>query len=1303
MYSEDFENVPAGSGPVRITSYTGASGETYTADPVWLAYCNGWVMDDTDRGTVPTECGAPVNWDTLGNVTRAMAQYGGADEASAGTNHGVAAWTEDGSYTANDVQFKTVQQIPLTTSNRFLTASGTSGAVCYDGAFADPLTNFYLTDGSTEYPVTATPINPCTSPKAKRFTYPDGKQYPIGVVHGDADKPILYAGSTVGVIMRNSAATGAGNDAAFDDIQILDVTPTVTKAFSPAAVPVGGTSTLTLTVTNTSDLLEKDGWSFTDNLPAGLVVANPANTSTTCTNGTVTATAGGSTVGLSGDLEQGRASCTLSVDVTSASAASYRNCPDANSNLVGVDWTECADVVFAVPQYSITKTATPASGSTVHPGDKVSYSVVVTNTGTVPVDATAVDDLTKVIDDATYDGDAQADTGTVSYAAPKLSWNGTLAAGQSATITYSVTVNDPDAGDGKLDNAVTGNSYSNCTTGTEPGCTTHEDVSGLKVTKTADAATAKPGQKVTYTVTVTNLVGAPRTGVSLSDDLTQVLDDATYDNDVTASSGTAAFASPAITWSGDLAASQSVTITYSVTVNQPDTGDHKLANTVVGPADSNCAAGSADPACSSSVPIAELKIAKSSDAKSPVKPGDKITYTIVLSNPGTADYTGATVTDDLGKDLDDAAYDGDATATSGTVAYAAPVLTWNGDVPAGGSVTITYSVTVNKPAAGDKQVTNAVVGPPDSNCPPGGSDPACSTAGNIAQLTVAKTSDAKNPVKAGDKVTYTVTVTNTGTATYPGAAISDDLTGDLDDATYDGDATASSGTVSYTAPTVSWAGDVAPGQSVTITYSITVGNPDKGDYELSNTAVGPADSNCPQGAKDPRCSTRDRIAALKIAKTSDSRRSPVRPGTKVTYTVTVTNPGKAVYPAAQLTDDLSRDLDDATYDDDAKAVNANGTAVGTATYAAPVLTWTGGVAPGETITLTYSVRVNKPDTGDKELANTVVGPDGSNCQAGSTDPACSTSDDVADLAITKTSDAKTPVKPGDTVTYTVEVTNDGTADYPVAFATDNLSGTLDDAAYDGDATATSGTVTYQEPTLAWAGAVPAGQTVTITYSVTVDKPDTGDHQLANTVVGPPNSTCPPLRSAPGCSTDSGVAELKVTKTSDAKDPVKDGDQVGYTVTVTNTGQADYPAAAISDDLTGDLDDATYNDDAKADSGTVAYAAPNLTWSGDVPAGQTVTLTYSITVNQPDTGDRELANTVTGPDASNCAPGSTDPACSTHDKTVPNPAPSPSPTPDPTPLPDTGTDALVWYAGMAAALAIAAGTILTTARTRRGHR
>ncbi len=59
-------------------------------------------------------------------------------------------------------------------------------------------------------------------------------------------------------------------------------------------------------------------------------------------------------------------------------------------------------------------------------------------------------------------------------------------------------------------------------------------------------------------------------------------------------------------------------------------------------------------------------------------------------------------------------------ATSGTVSYASPVLTWTGDLAPGASAVITYSVTVNNPDTGDKlvitTVSSAATG---SSCPPG--------------------------------------------------------------------------------------------------------------------------------------------------------------------------------------------------------------------------------------------------------------------------------------------------------------------------------------------------------------------------------------------------------------------------------------------------------------------------------------------------------------------------------------------------------------------------------------------------------
>ena len=111
----------------------------------------------------------------------------------------------------------------------------------------------------------------------------------------------------------------------------------------------------------------------------------------------------------------------------------------------------------------------------------------------------------------------------------------------------------------------------------------------LTIVKTASAATAVPGQKVTYTITVTDTGQTPYTGAVVTDNLTGVLDDAAYDTDATATAGTVSYASPVLTWTGNLTPGQAATITYSVTVNNPDTGDKILTNTVTSAAaGSNC-------------------------------------------------------------------------------------------------------------------------------------------------------------------------------------------------------------------------------------------------------------------------------------------------------------------------------------------------------------------------------------------------------------------------------------------------------------------------------------------------------------------------------------------------------------------------------------------------------------------------------------------------------------------------------------------------------------------------------------------
>lgn len=98
--------------------------------------------------------------------------------------------------------------------------------------------------------------------------------------------------------------------------------PGISKSFSPSTIARGGTSRLTVQISNfgTSPL---SGATLSDQLPANLSFAVPPSTSTTCTNGTVSISA--NTLQLSGANIPARSFCTFGADVTASIANSYTN------------------------------------------------------------------------------------------------------------------------------------------------------------------------------------------------------------------------------------------------------------------------------------------------------------------------------------------------------------------------------------------------------------------------------------------------------------------------------------------------------------------------------------------------------------------------------------------------------------------------------------------------------------------------------------------------------------------------------------------------------------------------------------------------------------------------------------------------------------------------------------------------------------------------------------------------------------------------------------------------------------------
>ncbi|WP_280665978.1 MULTISPECIES: DUF7507 domain-containing protein [unclassified Kitasatospora] len=124
----------------------------------------------------------------------------------------------------------------------------------------------------------------------------------------------------------------------------------------------------------------------------------------------------------------------------------------------------------------------------------------------------------------------------------------------------------------------------------EEGVKGVEDICHLQIRKTADRDSYLPGQKVTYTITLTNDGNVPILGEVVTDHLGGDLAGAAYDNDATAGSGELSFHSPDLTWVGDLYPGDRVTIVYSLTAASSDDSPTRLYDAVTAPY-SNCLTG----------------------------------------------------------------------------------------------------------------------------------------------------------------------------------------------------------------------------------------------------------------------------------------------------------------------------------------------------------------------------------------------------------------------------------------------------------------------------------------------------------------------------------------------------------------------------------------------------------------------------------------------------------------------------------------------------------------------------------------
>ena len=418
-------------------------------------------------------------------------------------------------------------------------------------------------------------------------------------------------------------------------------------------------------------------------------------------------------------------------------------------------WPEKAES----PRLSITKTD---DRTTVGPNERLTWKITVTNAGGPLTDGVVIDRLpANVTFVSASDGGAHAD-GIVSWTGVSVPADGT------ATRTVTATV-DPTVANGET----VSNIAFVCDAAACPPppacdaaslCALDADEARfpvLSVTKTDGVTAAKPGDRLTYTVTAKNTGLAAVAGASLVDRLPPGL---TF---VSASDGGVADGQ-SVTWPGvTIGAGASVirTVTAKVDVDIPRPAS--LRNRVMlAPDPKNppeCWASGADGAlCASdvdAVPAPTLVVTKD-DGVDIAQPGQVLTYEVAVSNRGDGDATNMSVYDLL------PAHTTFVSASDGGGLDGRTVV-WSGlNLAAGKSLTRTVTVSVAENIPRPAQIRNLATAvdqvtpkTPAPDCRSG-----CAADVDVVPtpgLAITKT-DGVAIARPGDTLTYVLTVANSG-------------------------------------------------------------------------------------------------------------------------------------------------------------------------------------------------------------------------------------------------------------------------------------------------------------------------------------------------------------------------------------------------------------------------------------------------------------------------------------------------------------------------------------------------------------
>jgi uncharacterized repeat protein (TIGR01451 family) len=502
---------------------------------------------------------------------------------------------------------------------------------------------------------------------------------------------------------------------------------TIAKAFSPASIAAGGTSTLTFTLSNpnSSTVLPGGltGTSFSDPLPGGMAISTNSTAGGTCVGAaTNTFTTGQTSLTFSGltILAGSPGTCTVTVVVTAPGAGSYVNATSG----VSTSQTQTAGTVS--PNATLTVVAgTPIITKSFSPnpilgGNISTLTFTLTNpnattmtlanpafTDTFPTTPGAMTVSSPVTTTNTCGGTLNNSSNTTLLAGNVgIRYNnGSIPGNSSCTVSVKVTGGVPG----------TYRNESSILASTNAGSSTSTAVANLEVQAQADLAVTKTfapnppvvGSSITFTVTVTNNGPAETTNVTVQDSL------ATGYTFVSATAPQGSYDNVSGLWDiGTLGvgAPVSLDITATVLTSGPysNTASIKTSD-LPDPIPGNNSA-TANPAPTN---VADFAVTKSFSVPSPCGIGCTATYTINLTNLGPSPGTSITVTDILPIELTFGSFQ---TIPSGTANEAGGTVTWNAvNLAKDATQSLVFTATVNHIDSINNCASRTASTPEDSN------------------------------------------------------------------------------------------------------------------------------------------------------------------------------------------------------------------------------------------------------------------------------------------------------------------------------------------------------------------------------------------------------------------------------------------------------------------------------------------------------------------------------------------------------------------------------------------------------------